>query len=371
MPIRIQAFLVATCLILSFQPSAFGQQPPSDGNAPKKDQPLGKALLEKLIKQLGGSKFAEREAASKQIESIGESALDALQKAAKSNLDLETRRRLEQLIEKLEARSLENLIKDGIRHHQKNEFTKAGKFFDQAIKKAFARYVGVQRPNAGDMPFLTELLLHSARNAKEMSDYEKACKAYMGASYYSNYNAEKRRDIERELSETVTYVLLGWKETVKEKIDKDAALKTLVSKYPLVHLHSRRYAGGSYLQSAYSFIHESTDANKHLNDVQLLFDDSHRAQMFGLKMVVGQANRVAELGLVAFEKNPDPATIGKKQWQADECKAVDGHVYLENVKDDRGNDFFVVFKVIAVDKESRYVSFVWRRLPGGSVVKRK
>jgi tetratricopeptide (TPR) repeat protein len=365
------ALVVPIGLIFFIQPPAFGLQPPSDGNVPKKDQPPDSALVEKLIKQLGSSKFAEREVARKQIESIGESTLGTLQKAAKGNLELETRRRVEQLIEKFEASILENLIKDGIRHHQKNEFTKAADFFDRAIKKAVERLVGDQRANQGDAPFLAELLLRSARNAKDMSDYEKACKAYMGASYYSNYNAEKRREIDRELSETVTYVLLGWKETVNERIAKDAVLKTLVFKYPLVHLHSRRFAGGSYLQSAYSFLYEGMDANKHFNDVQLLFDNGQRAQKFDLNMVTGQTNRVADLGAVDFEKNPDPATIGKKQWQAEQCKAVDGHVYLENVKDDRGNDFFVALKVIAVDKESRYVSFIWRRLPGGSTVKRK
>jgi hypothetical protein len=53
------------------------------------------------------------------------------------------------------------------------------------------------------------------------------------------------------------------------------------------------------------------------------------------------------------------------------CKVVEGHVYLERVRDDSGNKFYVVLKVIATDKDSRYMAFVWRRLPGGKVVKRR
>jgi hypothetical protein len=73
-------------------------------------------------------------------------------------------------------------------------------------------------------------------------------------------------------------------------------------------------------------------------------------------------------------RNPDLTKIDAKDkivWSSDECKAVEGHVYLENVRDERGNNFFVLFQMIAVDKESRYMAFVWRRLPGGKTVKRE
>jgi hypothetical protein len=44
-------------------------------------------------------------------------------------------------------------------------------------------------------------------------------------------------------------------------------------------------------------------------------------------------------------------------------------VYLERVRDDRGNNFYVLFQIVAVDKESRYMAFLWRKLPGGKIVK--
>ena len=50
--------------------------------------------------------------------------------------------------------------------------------------------------------------------------------------------------------------------------------------------------------------------------------------------------------------------------------AVEGKVYLERVRDTEGNNFYVLFQVIAVDKDSRYMAFLWRKLPGGKVVKR-
>jgi hypothetical protein len=179
----------------------------------------------------------------------------------------------------------------------------------------------------------------------------------------------------RERAGMMAQLLAGWKDTVKAKTDGDPALKKLVAKHTLVHLHSRRYAGGGYLQSAYSFIHETSIEGKHYNDVQLLFDNGRRDNAFSVNMVGGQENRIADLGKLDFEKNPDPAKIGvdaKILWRSDDsCKAAEGHVYLENVKDDQGNDFFVLFKVVAVEKDSKYVTFVWRRLPGGKTVKQR
>jgi RNA polymerase sigma factor (sigma-70 family) len=60
--------------------------------------------IAQLIGQLGSSKFREREAASKALEGIGEPALDALRRAAASPPDLESLRRAEQLIERIERR---------------------------------------------------------------------------------------------------------------------------------------------------------------------------------------------------------------------------------------------------------------------------
>jgi hypothetical protein len=54
--------------------------------------------IEKLIQQLGSPRFAEREAATKRLEAIGEPAVDALRKAVASNPDAEIRRRASSLL---------------------------------------------------------------------------------------------------------------------------------------------------------------------------------------------------------------------------------------------------------------------------------
>ena len=54
-----------------------------------------------LIKQLGNNAFAKRDAATKELETIGEKALPALRNAAAAKGDLEIRRRAQQLIQKI------------------------------------------------------------------------------------------------------------------------------------------------------------------------------------------------------------------------------------------------------------------------------
>jgi hypothetical protein len=58
-----------------------------------------------LIKQLGDDDFAQREQASKELDAMGESAVAALRKAAASSDDLEIRRRAEQVIGSITART--------------------------------------------------------------------------------------------------------------------------------------------------------------------------------------------------------------------------------------------------------------------------
>jgi hypothetical protein len=57
-----------------------------------------------LIRQLGDEKFATRQAASNELEAIGEPALDALRKAAASGGNAEIRRRAEQLVRVIQPR---------------------------------------------------------------------------------------------------------------------------------------------------------------------------------------------------------------------------------------------------------------------------
>src|SRR5947209_16666024 len=57
----------------------------------------------RLVKQLGSSKFTERDRARRGLEAIGLPALDALRQAARSP-DLETRRRAGELVKRLEEK---------------------------------------------------------------------------------------------------------------------------------------------------------------------------------------------------------------------------------------------------------------------------
>ena len=150
-------------------------------------------------------------------------------------------------------------------------------------------------------------------------------------------------------------------------------MKALAAKYPLVVLHSRvLYRIGDYHRSAYSFIHQSADEKTHRNNVQLLFHNGGHLKTFECNMQVGQQNLVVDLGKVDFEKNPDPAKISiDHPGVGPDGTAVEGHVYLERVRDSRGNNFYVLLHVVAVDPDSRYMAFLWRKLPGGKLVKEK
>ena len=90
------------CVVLSFVVlMATGSQAWSQGNGNKSADP--KRIAE-LIQQLGSLKFIERENARRELEAIGEPALEALKKAAKSE-DLETSRRASEIVRLLEERS--------------------------------------------------------------------------------------------------------------------------------------------------------------------------------------------------------------------------------------------------------------------------
>src|SRR5262249_26245961 len=74
---------------------------PALSQSPTKAEP---SEIERLIKQLGSDNFAEREAASKALEAIGEPALEALKKAATESVDAEVRRRAKQMVQSVEAK---------------------------------------------------------------------------------------------------------------------------------------------------------------------------------------------------------------------------------------------------------------------------
>ena len=77
----------------------------NSGKAAKSDR------VAALIKQLGDDAFARREAASKELEDIGEPALAALRKAATSSDDLEIRRRAERIIQTITSHAADAAIK--------------------------------------------------------------------------------------------------------------------------------------------------------------------------------------------------------------------------------------------------------------------
>src|SRR6267378_122595 len=61
--------------------------------------------IARLIQQLGDDAFRKREAASKELDAIGEPALVALRKAAASSDDAEIRRRAEQAVRAISSRA--------------------------------------------------------------------------------------------------------------------------------------------------------------------------------------------------------------------------------------------------------------------------
>jgi hypothetical protein len=339
-------------------------------------EPLEPALLDKFIGQLGSPRFAERQAATDRLRRLGEPAVDALRKAARRSSDLEVRRRAEQLAEEIETRALDKTWREGLRQEANRQYKEAAALFDKVVQKSLSRY-HADRDNApeGDIPVLTEIFLHVARVAQHLGDHVKAGNAYHHALYYANFNNEKRREIDAEWSAMTAKLLATWKADVLARVRKDPSLKALVARHPLVLLHSRRYADGQYLQSAYSFIYRTAQEDKHRNDVQLLFDNGGiKKGMFQINMVVGQKNAVAELKGRDFNQDLDPEKLAADsgtRWLTYECQARPGQVYLERVEDNTGTRFFVLFQVLAVDEDSRYVAFVWRRLPGGKIVERK
>ncbi|HMC64061.1 MAG TPA: HEAT repeat domain-containing protein, partial [Gemmataceae bacterium] len=319
------------------------------------DKAPAKEKIDKLIRQLGSPKFSEREAASKALEEIGELALDTLREAAAKNKDIEIRRRAQELAGKivdrnldktlakmlaegidpekiykkmtkdgaLEEKVLDGMFKEGIRRETKGNFKRAYELLRAVEKLATDRWQARNKTPVDD-PFITEVCLHVARTSRKLGDYDEAARAYDRAAYFSNYDANKRKEIGRECCEMTDALLPGWEKTVKDKIDKDPSLKKLVAKYPLIVLHSRRYTGGGgYHRCCYSFKHETWEENVHGNDVQLQFDNN-RAEMFEVNMIGGQKNRVAALGAVDFDKVVVPQKTDfddEKTWLPRNCKA--------------------------------------------------
>lgn len=159
-----------------------------------------------------------------------------------------------------------------------------------------------------------------------------------------------------------------WEQAVGDKMAADPVLKPLAAKYPLIVLPSRRHYGWSDY-CGFSFIYETTDWQKSL-DHDLEFDGG-RALSFVTNFTIGQQNLITNLGNVDFEKDPDLKKVdidGDGFW-ANQSTVVQGHVYLQRVRNGWGTEFFVLFKVVALGKDHEYMAFVWRKLPGGKVLR--
>ena len=90
------ALCVAITLALAAQAGILRADPGQEGRTER---------IAGLIRQLGHDEFTKREAATKELEAIGEPALDVLRKAAASSEDPEIRRRAEWIIRALAHRA--------------------------------------------------------------------------------------------------------------------------------------------------------------------------------------------------------------------------------------------------------------------------
>jgi hypothetical protein len=175
-----------------------------------------------------------------------------------------------------------------------------------------------------------------------------------------------------QTGESIDSLMKQWEKDTRSRIEKSPKLKALAAKHELVILHSRTlYAKDTYGRSAYSFVHETSDVEVHRNQVHLLFHNGAQALSMDCNMVVGQQNLLVHLGEADFSKNPDMSkiTVEQSRIHVGSTPMYENHVYLERIYDDRGNKFFVMIQIVALDKESRYIAFLWRKLPNGIVVK--
>jgi hypothetical protein len=324
--------------------------------------------LDRLIKQLDSPESSERDAAAKGLRHIGEPALPVLQEATRSNKRPALQRRAEDVMQAIQADAFQQVLKKATHQEVKKDYKKAAEILNRFIDEQKGQLAG--NATTGDIPFLTEAYMRLARVYKKLGNPLGAANAYDRATYYSNYNNEKRGQIESECTQLVAGLMPEWERAAREKMARDPALKALAGKYPLVLLHSRRFAGGRYLQSAYSFIYETANEKEHYNDVQVLFDNGPGDRKIQVNMVTNQRNTVDDLGNTDFTVDPVMKKARAEGVSREGVLAVSGHVYLEKVEDTNGNRFFVLFKVVAVDEQSQYMAFIWRRLPGGKMVRR-
>jgi hypothetical protein len=324
------------------------------------------AATQRLIKQLASPKFAQREAAAKELRRIGEPALAPLREAARGDEGLEVQRRAEQVAHSIMDDVIQRLLREEARESEIYH-RKIAKLLQRVTDLGSERFATSPSRTPGDVPYLMEASLRLARARQKLGEFTAAANAYQQAESY----CKDSRKIQAIMRESLAALMPIWEKAVQDQVARDPALKALDKRYPVVLLHSRGYvSGGSYQQCAYSFLYETADERTHNNDVQLQFDNGRSDRTFIVNMLTDQKNTVADLGNMDFTKDPSRTAADFEGPDKNTHEAIKGHVYLEKVEDANGNRFFVLFKVVAVDEQSRYMAFVWRRLPGGKIVRR-
>jgi RNA polymerase sigma factor (sigma-70 family) len=332
------------------------------------------ARVKHLVEQLDSPRFSERQAAAEALRQIGAPALPALREAAQGTKGLEVRRRAEDLADRIMDDRVNQTQKEAAAQEVviAKEYKKLADILEQAAALQRQRWQPDRsKAPPWNVPALVDAYVRLARARTKTAEYVRAAKAYQEAEkYYDPQDERRKQQLTEEYGGIVLHLMPVWEATVRAELAADPALKALAAKYPLAVLHSRRYARGGYLQSAYGFIYETADEQKHYNDAQLLFDNSSGSRTFQINIVTNQRNTVVDLGSVDFQADPPltrAAPFDRRQLL--EHPAVKGHVYLEKVEDTNGNRFFVLFKIVAIEEDNRYMAFLWRRLPGGKIVR--
>jgi hypothetical protein len=177
--------------------------------------------------------------------------------------------------------------------------------------------------------------------------------------------------VAQEKKETIEQLMPKWEKDVKDRMSRDPRLRVLAAKYPLVLLHSEKlYTDGRTLgRSAYSFIHESTDEKVFKEGAQMVFHDYLMPANF---RCFGRDVLVVRLEATDFEQKIEPAKIPINHpgilTHVFPIDVAEGETYLQRIRDEKGNNFYVVFQVVALDGQCRYMAFLWRTLPGGNHV---
>jgi hypothetical protein len=330
------------------------------------------AEIRRLVQDLGNANFEVRETAQKRLRELGEGSLRALESAQRSG-DIEIRRRSRDLMEIIWNDKIARLDERAAASEKAKDYKRAAETLDQAVKLAKSHYHQQPRTTPPSYtPYLSTLFLRLARSRVALGEHFAAATAYHQALYYTGTGRPIATErIESEWQKMVVKLETGWRRRLESRTQEDEHLRALIAKYRLVLLHSRRYAVDRYFHSAYSFVYGTQDTERHNNDVQLLFDNGQGERTFQVNCTTAQDNRIVNLGHIDFEADIDlEKTLAKVKFKDREI-AVKGDVYLERVDDTEGNHFHVLLKVVALDEESRYVAFVWRRLPGGTVVRRR